>query len=440
MKKGTKVGIAAVAIVAVVSVSAIAASNRSGSGVSVRIEEVAARDLVATVNASGWIRPHRRVDVQADIMGRIIELNVKEGQAVTRGQVLLRIDPTQYEASVARAQAAVSEALAREAQARANVLQAERAWERLRELATSDQNLVSRQQLEEAETQMRVQRELRIAAAYGVAQARSALDETRDRLSKTVIRAPMDGVITRLNVEEGSTAIVGTMNNPGSLLLTVADLSSMEAVVRVDETDLPKIQIGDSASIAIDALPRQRFTGVVTEIGYSAVRSPLQQGAPTTGQGQAIDYEIVITLADPPATLRSDLSVTADVITGRRDQALAIPIIALTVRERDASEVIPSESPEAQQAAAALPAGTSNGNKIDQEGVFLVREGKAVFVPVSVGIAGQGYFEVLTGLAAGDSVVAGPYEAIRSLEEGKAVRSMNGTRPKGPQQTAKGGS
>jgi HlyD family secretion protein len=366
---------------------------------------------------------------------------VKEGHAVQRGQVLLRIDPTQYEASVARGQAAVSEALAREAQARANVMQAERAHERLRELAGSDQNLVSRQQLEEAETQLRVQRELLTAAGYSVAQARSALDEARDRLSKTVIRAPMDGVITRLNVEEGSTAIVGTMNNPGSLLLTVADLSSMEAVVRVDETDLPKIQIGDSATITIDALPRQKFTGRVTEIGYSAVRSPLQQNAPTTGQGQAIDYEIVITLEDPPASLRSDLSVTADVVTARRDQALAIPIIALTVRERPATEAIPNEAPEVQQAAAAAQNdGIDDGDKIDQEGVFVVRDGKAVFVPVSVGIAGQGYFEVLSGLATGDSVVAGPYEAIRALEEGRAVRGMNGARGKAPQQTAKGGS
>jgi HlyD family secretion protein len=441
MKKGTKIGIAATAIIAVVGISAVAASNRAGGGVSVRIEEVAARDLVATVNASGWIRPHRRVDVQADIMGRVIELNVKEGHTVQRGQVLLRIDPTQYEASVARAQAAVSESLAREAQTRANLLQAERAHERLRELAGSDQNLVSRQQLEEAETQLRVQRELLTAAGFGVAQARSALDEARDRLSKTVIRAPMDGVITRLNVEEGSTAIVGTMNNPGSLLLTVADLSSMEAVVRVDETDLPKIQIGDSATISIDALPRQKFTGHVTEIGYSAVRSPLQQNAPTTGQGQAIDYEIVITLTDPPASLRSDLSVTADVVTGRREQALAIPIIALTVRERTATEAIPNEAPAAQLAAdAAQNDGLADGDKLDQEGVFVVREGKAVFVPVAVGIAGQGYFEVLSGLVSGDSVVAGPYEAIRSLEEGRAVRNMNGAKGKGVQQTAKGGS
>jgi HlyD family secretion protein len=421
MKKRMKIGIALTAVIAVVSVSAVAANKRGSSGVIVRVEAVAKRDLVATVNASGWIRPHRRVDVQADVMGRIIELNVKEGQRVTRGQVLLRIDPAQSEAAYARAQAAVNEALAREAQTKANLLQAERAFERLRQLGTSDQNLVSRQQLEEAETQALVQRQLLTGAGFGVAQARSALDETRDRLSKTVIRAPMDGVITRLNVEEGSTAIIGTMNNPGSLLLTIADLSSMEAVVRVDETDMPNIQVGDSATISIDALPRQTFTGRVTEIGFSSVRSPLQSTTNPMQGGMAIDYEIVITLENPPATLRSDLSVSADIVTAQRHQALSVPIIALTVRERKASEALPNEDPAAAAAARAIAGDTA---MVDQEGVFVVRDGKAVFVPVTVGIAGKGYFEVLTGLSEQDSVVAGPYDAIRSLEDSKPVRPM----------------
>jgi HlyD family secretion protein len=420
MKKRMKIGIGLTAVVAVVAISAIATSNRDSGGVSVRVEGVTQRDLVATVNASGWIRPHRRVDVQADVMGRIIELNVKEGQRVTRGQVLLRIDPAQSEAATARAQASVNEALAREAQTKANLLQAERAFERLRQLSASDQNLVSRQQLEEAETQVLVQRQLLTAAGFGVAQARSALDEARDRQSKTVIRAPMDGIITRLNVEEGSTAIIGTMNNPGSLLLTIADLSSMEAVVRVDETDMPNIQVGDSAIISIDALPRQKFTGRVTEIGYSSVRSPLQNQAASPQGGQAIDYEIVITLENPPTTLRSDLSVSADIVTAQRQGVLTIPIIALTVRERKPAEAVQAEDREVQVAAAAA----TDTAKVDQEGVFVVREGKAVFVPVSVGIAGQGFFEVLTGLTETDSVVAGPYDAIRTLEDGRAVRSI----------------
>lgn len=429
MKKGMKIGIGVAAVVGVAAVSMIAASRGDSGGASVRVEAVTTRDLVATVNASGWIRPHRRVEVQADIMGRIIELNVKEGNVVQRGQVLLRIDPTQFEAAVARAQAAVSEALAREAQTKANLLQAERAYERFAQLAKSDQQLVSRQQLEEAETQMLVQRELLTAAGFGVQQSRGALDEARDRLSKTVIRAPMDGMITRLNVEEGSTAIVGTTNNPGSILLTVADLSTMEAVVRVDETDVPDIHVGDSAAVTIDAFPRQQFTGRVSEISYSSVRSPLQQSGPTTQGGQAIDYEIVITLDNPPTSLRSDLSVSADIVTAIRPGALSVPIIALTVREQTDSEPIDNEDPAARAAAEA--AAQARGKKEDQEGVFLVREGKAVFVPVTVGIAGQEYFEVLTGVTEQDTVVAGPYEVIRTLENGKPVRPMPTTTPAG---------
>ncbi|HUF49411.1 MAG TPA: efflux RND transporter periplasmic adaptor subunit [Longimicrobiales bacterium] len=421
MKKGVKITIGVVAVGALVGLSAYVSATRGKAGVEVRVEAVTTRDLVATVSASGWIRPNRRVDVQADIMGRIIELNVQEGAAVRKGQVLLRIDPTQYEAAVGRAQAAVSEALSREAQTKANVIQAERQHERLQQLARSDQNLVSRQQLEEAETQLAVQRQLLIAAGFGIQQARSALDEANDRLSKTIIRAPMDGIITRLNVEEGSTAIVGTMNNPGSLLLTVADLSTMEAVVRVDETDVPDIHLGDSAAVSIDAFPRQMFTGRVTKIGYSSVRSPLSQGSPAGASGgQAIDYEIVITLDNPPPALRSDLSVSADIVTAKRPGVLTIPIIALTVRERDSAQAVVSEDPAARAAGADMAA--PDNDKGDQEGVFVVRAGKARFVPVKVGIAGVEHFEVISGVTTKDSVVAGPYQAIRELEDGKPVR------------------
>jgi HlyD family secretion protein len=417
MSKRAKLGIAAVAVIAVIGISARSMMSDSRSGIAVRIDTVGERDLVAIVSASGWIEPHRKVDVQADIMGRITELRVSEGQAVRRGEVLLRIDPTQYEAAVQRARAAVSEAQAREAQARANMIQAERAFERMQAIATQDPNLVSQQSLEETETQVAVQRELLQAAAYGVAQARAALGEADDRLAKTVIRAPMDGVITRLNVEEGETAIVGTMNNPGSLLLTVADLSAMQAVVRVDETDMPRISIGDSASLTIDAFARQTFTGRVSEIGHSSTmpRSGAQSQSP--GAQQAVDFEIKITLDAPPPTLRSDLSTTAEIVTAKRAGVLAIPIIALTVRERPDS-VLEHESDAASRLAEEI------GASMDQEGVFVVRDGEAHFVPVEVGVAGRGHFEVLSGLSAGDSIVAGPYDVIRTLDTGQRVRPM----------------
>ena len=387
----------------------------------VRIEAVGQRDLESVVNASGWVRPHRKVDVQADVMGRIIELDVEEGDRVQRGQLLLRIDPAEQESAVERARAAVSEAQAREAQTRANLLQAERALSRFQALAATDSTLVSPQQLEEAATQVSVERELLEAATFSIAQSRAALRESQDRLAKTVIRAPMDGIVTRLNVDEGETAIIGTMNNPGSLLLTVADLSIMEAVVRVDETDVPGLMLGDSAALTFDAFPDKSFWGRVTEISHSSVRPPESQTANAgAGQGQAIDFEVVIAIENPPAGLRSDLSATADIVTEQRTGSLAIPIIALTVRQESDAQPVQQEDP-AARAAAAQSTGSGTG---DVEGVFLVRDGVATFVPVQVGIAGREHFEVLNGLSAGDSVVAGPYEAIRSLTSGQKVRLM----------------
>jgi HlyD family secretion protein len=429
MRLRTKVGIG-LAVVAAIAIPVAVLTNRE-EGVEVRAETASHRDLVAAVNASGWIRPNRRVDVQSDVQGRIIQLQVKEGQAVKRGQVLLRIDPTQMEQAQVRARAALSEAQARAAQQRANTLQAQRNFERYRLLFERDTTLVSRQALEEAETAYDVQRELLDAADYGVAQARATLGEADDRLAKTIIRAPMDGTITRLEVEEGETAIIGTMNNAGSLLLTIADLAVMEAVVQVDETDIPEIELGDSASIVIDAFPDRTFAGRVTEISHSSVRPPESlQGGTGAGQGQAVDFEVVITLDTPPSGLRPDLSASADIVTDKRSNVLAIPIIALTVREQGDVQALPQEDPAAQAAAAAA------GARTDVEGVFVVRAGKAEFVPVKVGIAGREHFEVLAGLSAGDSVVAGPYEAIRSLQDGDAVRFMStNTGPRGAVQT-----
>jgi HlyD family secretion protein len=425
MRKGTKLGIIGGIVVAAVAIPVIASFTRADEGVEVAIEPVVRRDIVGAVNGTGWIRPHRKVDVQADIMGRITELRVVEGQPVSAGELLLRIDPTQYEAAVERSEAMVSEAQSREAQVRASLLQAERAFERTRQLASGTQSLVSQQVLEESETQVKVQREQLQAAAFAVAQARAAVEEAEDRLAKTVIRAPMDGVITRLNVEQGETAIVGTMNNPGSLLLTVADLSTMEAVIRVDETDMPEVAIGDSASVQVDAFPQKSFAGRVTEISHSSVRPPESQTA--TGQNQAVDYEIVIRLDNPPAALRSDLSATADVITDMRGGALSIPILALTVRERGDIEALPNEDPAAEAAGA-----SAEGVDDDIEGVFVVREGVATFVPVQTGVTGREHFEVVSGLSDTDSVVAGPYEVIRTLESGAKVRRMQPVVVTGP--------
>jgi HlyD family secretion protein len=418
MKRRTKIVLAVGGAVLAAGAGVAGVSSRPESGVAVRAETVEARALESVVRASGWIQPRVSVSVQSDIMGRVTGMYVEEGDAVERGQVLLRIDPTQYQGAVARARAGVSESLAREAQARASLLQAEQALRRATEMRAVNADMISPQQYEETETQARVQKALHEAALHGVEIARAMLREAEDQLAKSVIRAPIDGVVTRLNIEEGETAIVGTMNNPGSLLLTISDLSVMEAVVRADETDVPGISVGDRTVLSIDAFPRRRFAGRVTRISHSSTLPPQSRGM--TQQSQAVDFEVVITLDDPPAGIRPDLSATAEIVTSARGEALAIPIIALTVRERKDVEALELDLSAAQEAALSGIAPEDN----DVEGVFVIRDGRARFTLVQVGITGREHFEVLAGLSAGDTVVAGPYEAVRRLTDGAAVRVL----------------
>lgn len=412
-----KVVVGVVGIAVLGSLVATALLRDRSQRTEVRTAEVVRRDMVATVTASGNVRARRSVDISSDIMGRVVELAVEEGDPVAAGDTVLRLDPSQYRAAVSRARASLSQSRAQVAQQSANVLRAEREHERVRALWSRDSTLVSRQQLEDAETNLEVARSQLTAAEHGVEQARAALAEARDQLSKTVIRAPISGQVTRLNIDEGETAVVGTMNNPGSLLLTVSDLSVAEALLEVDETDVPQISIGDSAVVEIDAFPDERFSGTVTRIGSSAVRPPVSAGG--SGQAAAVNFEVVVTLKDPPVLLRPDLSATADIVTAVRTDALSVPIIALTVREAD-REAAAGETG-GDEPRGPLPSAAST----DQEGVFVVRDGRAVFTPVRVGIAGQEHFEVLSGLAEGDTVVAGPYRQIRELGDGDPVRRMD---------------
>jgi HlyD family secretion protein len=379
-----------------------------GDAVEVRAEEVGPRDLVARVTATGHIEPRSSVEIQSDISGRIVRLPVEEGEDVEEGDLLLEIDPTQYAAAVRQARARLSEARSRAAQARADYLQAQREWERMEKLQERTPDLVTAQEAEQARTRAEVREAELEAAKHAVEQAEAALEEAQDRLDKTVIRAPMSGRITRLNVEQGETAIVGTMNNPGSHLLTIADLSSMEAVVEVDETDVTQVSTGDSASVEIDAFPDSTFAGRVRKIGNSSMQPRSQAGG---GQDDAVDFEVRILLSDPPEGIRPDLSATADVITDRRPDALAIPIISLTLQDTaDLGEDWRGDA-----------VGDPLLDRGVVEGVFVVEGGEARFRPVRVGIAGSSHFEVVEGLAAGDTVVSGTYQAIRDLGDGDPV-------------------
>ncbi|HEX9704255.1 MAG TPA: efflux RND transporter periplasmic adaptor subunit [Gemmatimonadales bacterium] len=411
MSKRKKVLLGVTGVVLLVALVVASVSAKREKGVEVRLEAVGRRDLVAVVTASGKIQPKRAVDVSADITGRITRLAVHEGDYVTKGAFLLQIDPTIYQANLQRARAAVSAADASAVQAEANREQAKRALERTVELQKQNPNLISPEQLEQAQTAHEVAAALATAARHQVEQTRAAYQEARDQLAKTQIIAPMSGRVTRLAVEEGEVAVPGTFSRETGLLLTVADLSVIMTTVQVDETDVVRLHLGDSVEVSIDAFPDTTFTGRVTEIANSAILT----GASSVSGAQsdrAVDYEVEITLDRPPTDVRPDLSATARIITDTRDSTLAIPIIALTVREHTpiGTEHKPVDTAGAKEKAK------------ETEGVFVVSKGKAAFRPVRVGIPGDEYFEVLEGVQVGDTIVAGPYQAIRDLKEGAAVR------------------
>lgn len=416
MSKKTKWGVGGGIVLAIVLVGALSAAKGRNKATEVRMEQVERRDLVASVTASGQVQPHNKVDLASDITGRIVRLSVKEGDLVTKGQFLLEIDPSQYRASSERAAAAVASARSQAATARPSLLQARRNYNRLLELKKANPTLVSDEQVEQLKTQVEVAQAQLESAQNGIAQSQASLRDAQSLLAKTTIFAPMSGRVTRLNVQEGETAIMGTLNKDAATLLTISDMSSLETKVKVDETDVSRITIGDSTVVQIDAFPDTTFIGRVSEISNSSIKGAgAASGNPAD---QAIDYEVTIQLLNAPPTTRPDFSATAKIITDTRKNVLSIPIIALTVREdslekRDSGAVTLAKTTSAKQV-----------GKRDVEGVFLVgKDNKVTFQPVKVGIAGEKYFEVVSGLKEKDKIVGGTYQAIRELKDGSRVKS-----------------
>jgi len=411
MSTRNKVLLGAGAAVLIVGLVVISAGARRDRGQEVRFEKVGRRDLVAAVTASGKIQPKKKVDISADITGRITKIAVREGELVTKGQFLLQIDPTVYQANLQQAAATMASSQAAAVQAKANRDQADRALQRTKELRTQSPNLVSQEQLEQAQTAFDVAEANLTAATHQVDQARAAAQSARDNLRKTTLIAPMAGRVTRLPVEEGEVAVPSTFSKDIGLLMTISDLSVIQAKVKVDETDVVRVHLGDSVEVSIDAFPDTTFTGQVTKVSNSSVLDPTQTA--TGSNERAVDYQVEVTLNKPPTDIRPDLSATARIVTDTRKQALSIPIIALTVRE---NKPVSTEN---------RPVDTATARKKKEtEGVFVVKDGVATFRPVKVGIAGDEYFEVLDGLQQSESIVAGPYQAIRDLKDGAHVRPM----------------
>jgi HlyD family secretion protein len=433
--------------------AAVVAANlyyRRDTGLSVQAEALRTRDLEAIVSASGKVQPKRQVNVSANTTGRVTRVAVEEGQRVKAGQFLLEIDPKQLEgqlqrgeASVAAAQSALQSARTGVEQARANVDLARQNLKRQEDLWK--EGLTTKENLERAQNDLAVreadfrarQQDIETNEAR-IRQEQASLSTTRYNLNQIIITAPMDGLVTRRSIEEGETAVLGTMNNAGSVLLTIADMSVIEAEVEVDETEIPTVQLNQEARVMIDAVPDRTFHGRVTEIG----NSPIQTTTQNTGQRQATTFKVVITLEEPVPDIRPGFTCTAEITTARRANVVSVPIQALTVREmlyNDKGEMV-RETPTRRRRGSRLETPLSASNepppghtRKETEGVFAIRDGQAVYLPVKVGIAGEQYFEVLEGLKAGDQVITGPFSSVRELSDGQDVRVQQNTRRNGQQ-------
>jgi len=412
-----KVGLTVVVVVlAAGGILGYRINQKKNAGTEVRMAQVARRDLVSAVTASGKIEPKTKVDISADITGRIIRMAVREGDLVTKGQFLIQIDPAQYQAAVARAQGLVGSTEATLAQTRANLDQAERAWNRARQLTQLGPNLIAPEAAEQAQTSYQVAQANYQATRAQLEQSRAGLQEARDNLAKTRLTSPITGRVVRLAVEEGEVAVPGTFSRETGLLMTIADLSVILAKVQVDETDVVRLTPNDSVQVTIDAYPDTTFLGRVTKISHSAKLTATQTASGSNDR--AVDFDVEVTLDNPPRDIRPDLSCTARMVTDTRSRVLSIPIIALTVRDH---ERVPSEDPNVD---------TTRIKRLgkEAEGVFIVHDGQATFRPVKVGIAGDEYFEVVSGLREGETIVAGTYQAIRDLKDGARVRAADTTK------------
>lgn len=416
----------------------------------VAVETVRKRDLEAIVSASGKIQPKRQVNLSATTMGRVTRLSVEEGQRVRAGQFLLEIDPRALEGQLQHGEASVAAARSALQQARTAVEQARVMLELARQNLKRQQELWSgglttRESLERAQNEVEVReaefraREQEIQTReQQIKQEQASLATTRYNLSQVIISSPMDGIITRRNIEEGENVVVGTMNNAGTVLLTIADMSVIEAEVDVDETDIPEVTLGQDARVTIDAVPDRTFRGRVTEIG----NSPIQATGTEANTAQATNFKVVVTLEEEVPDVRPGFTCTAEITTATRQTVLSVPIQAFTVREMlyDEKGTLVHEPPPpppsrfrffnrtATEPPPLPPEPPPGHERRETEGLFVFRDGRAVFVPVKVGIAGERYFEVLAGVSENDRVITGPFSSVRELADGAAVR-LQETRP-----------
>jgi HlyD family secretion protein len=450
MKTWNKVLIGALALVALLVVISIIIHESNKGVVTVQTGKARRQDLASIVSASGEIKPKTYVNIGANAFGKITHLYVKEGDRVKKGQLLAQLENVQSAADVAASKASLeasrTDALAAAAnlntaqadlaRAKADLERARLDWDRAESLFKA--GVISKAEYDTRKMNWQTseaglaQAQARVAQANAqkesadrhIAQTSATLTRASDVLQKTVYSAPYAGVITNLPVREGETVVIGIQNAPGSTLMTLADMSVITAEVKVDETDIVNVQLGQPAEVTIDAIPKKSFHAVVTEIGNNAiVRSTgVATSQQATASQEAKDFKVVVTLQDPPEDLRPGLSATAKITTATRNNVVTIPIQALTIRREEDLRA----SAEQGAVEAASPVKNASKNKDSElQGVFVIRNKKAAFVPVETGITGTADIEVTSGLKEGDEIVTGSYKVLRTMKPGASVKIDN---------------
>jgi HlyD family secretion protein len=388
MKNRKKIIVGAV-IAIVMLIVLINIGSSSGKSFEVTAEKVQKRHLVEKVSATGEIKPKKNINISTDVAGKILKILAQEGEVVQKGQLLIKIDSAIYEANADRDQEIISSSQADLISQEANLKKALQYLNRRRQLF--DEGLISREQFEDASIQLEIAQANKSSNLHRIEQARASLKSTSDAIRKTSIVSPIDGIVTSLKVEEGEVAIIGTMNNPGTVLMTIADLSVMEAEVLVDETDVIKVKTGKRAEVTVDAIPGKIMNGRVTSLSSASTTS-----------AESKDFKTVITLDHPPLTLKPGFSATADIIIEEKNDVLTVPISALVIVEKDDAK--------------------KKGAKIELEGVFIVSGGRSVFREVKKGIAGDMYIEILSGLKEKEDVISGPFAMLKKLKDADKIK------------------
>jgi HlyD family secretion protein len=459
MSGKTKIAIAAGVVLVVGALVVVNLKFDRQKKVTVQTEKIEYRRLKSIVTASGKIKPKKQVNISASTIGKVTRLAVAEGDLVTAGQFLLQIDPAPLAAEVAALKASIAAGNAALAQSRAGLDQSQLELRRLTELKKHD--LATDQDIDRAKTSVQVETARSHAAEREVERLEANLRSASHMLSQVTFRSPLAGLITVMNIEEGENVVTGTMNNPGTVLMTIADLSEIEAEIDVDETDVVGIRIGQAASVSIDAFPGKKFKAEVVKVGNSAVAA-----SSAAATEQTTNFRVTLALREAVPGIKPALSCSADIVTAVRDRSLAVPIQSMTIRTLpkekaaagaggDAGGVraasgpgpakparsAPTARPSASASADASPDASDeekSRDELEKEGVFVVRGGVAHFVTVKTGISGERFFEILDGLKEGDEVITGTYQAIRDLKDGDGVKVDNTPKKKEGEETRKG--